>query len=46
MRLHRNEEGEEVVHFLKRDQLAVTNPQYEGPRHPRRRLGRGITQRY
>jgi plasmid replication initiation protein len=43
MLLHRNEEGEEVIHFLKRDQLAVTDPNYESPRHPRRRIARGIT---
>ena len=41
--LHRNEEGDEVVHFLKRDQLALDDPRYESPRHARRRIARGIT---
>lgn len=41
--LHKNEEGEEVIHFLKRDLLALDDPRYETPRHPRRRLARGIT---
>ena len=41
--IHKNEEGEEVIHFLKRDHLAVDDPRYETPRHPRRRIARGIT---
>ncbi len=41
--LHRNEEGAEIVHFLKRDQLSIDDPRYETPRHPRRRMARGIT---
>jgi plasmid replication initiation protein len=41
--IHKNEEGEEIVHFLKRDQLPQDDPRYETPRHPRRRLARGIT---
>jgi plasmid replication initiation protein len=41
--IHRNEEGDEIVHFLKRDQLSVDDPRYETPRHPRRRVARGIT---
>jgi plasmid replication initiation protein len=41
--LHKNEEGEEVIHFLRRDTLDINDPQYEGPRHPRRRISRGIT---
>jgi plasmid replication initiation protein len=41
--LHKNEEGDEIVHFLKRDQLAIEDPRYETPRHPRRRVARGIT---
>jgi plasmid replication initiation protein len=41
--IHKNGEGEEVVSFLKRDQLSVDDPRYETSRHPRRRTGRGIT---
>jgi len=41
--MHKNEEGEEVIHFLRRNFLAVTDPRYETPRHPRRRVARGIT---
>ena len=41
--LHKNEEGEEIVQFLKRDQLSLDDPRYETPRHPRRRVARGIT---
>jgi plasmid replication initiation protein len=41
--LHKNEEGEEILHFLRRDQLAVDDPRYETSRHPRRRVARGIT---
>ena len=41
--IHRNEEGDEIIHFLKRDQLALDDPNYQTPRHPRRRLARGIT---
>ena len=41
--IHKNEEGDEIIHFLKRDQLAVDDPRYETPRHPRRRVARGIT---
>jgi plasmid replication initiation protein len=41
--LHKNEEGEEVIHFLKRNLLGVDHPRYETPRHPRRRMARGIT---
>src|SRR5438270_4676675 len=40
---HKNGEGEEVIHFLKRDLLAVDDPRYETPRHVRRRVARGIT---
>ncbi len=41
--LHKNEEGDEIVHFLKRDQLAMSDPRYQTQRHPRRRHARGIT---
>jgi hypothetical protein len=40
--LHKNEEGEEVVHFLRRAQLSMDDPRYESGRHPRRRVARGI----
>ena len=40
---HKNGEGEEVIKFLKRDLLALDDPRYETPRHPRRRVARGIT---
>lgn len=42
-KIHKNEEGEEVIHFLKRDLLALDDPRYVTPRHPRRRVARGIT---
>jgi plasmid replication initiation protein len=41
--IHRNEEGDEIIHFLKRDQLSLDDPNYQTPRHPRRRVARGIT---
>ena len=41
--LHKNEEGDEIVHFLKRDRLPADDPRFESPRHPRRRIARGIT---
>jgi plasmid replication initiation protein len=41
--IHKNEEGDEIVHFLKRDQLALNDLRYETQRHPRRRVARGIT---
>jgi hypothetical protein len=41
--IHKNEEGDEIVHFLKRDLLSLDDPRYETPRHPRRRVARGIT---
>jgi plasmid replication initiation protein len=37
--IHKNEEGEEVIHFLKRTLLSLD----DSPRHPRRRIARGIT---
>jgi plasmid replication initiation protein len=43
MTLHKNEEGEEVVGFIRRTQLAIEDPRYELPRHARRRTGRGIS---
>ena len=41
--IHKNEEGDEVIHFLKRDTLDVNDPRYETPRHPHRRVARGIS---
>jgi len=41
-KIHKNEEGEEVIHFLKRDLLALDDARYATPRHPRRRVARGI----
>jgi plasmid replication initiation protein len=41
--MHKNGEGEEIIHFLKRDLLSMDDPRYETPRHARRRLARGIT---
>jgi plasmid replication initiation protein len=41
--LHKNEEGDEVVSFLRRNLLSTNDPRYETPRHPRRRVARGIT---
>jgi len=41
--LHKNDEGDEVIHFLKRSFLAVSDPRFEGTRFPRRRIARGIT---
>ena len=41
--IHKNEEGDEVVHFLKRDLLSSDDSRFETHRHPRRRLSRGIT---
>ena len=41
--IHKNEEGDEIVRFIRRDQLDVSDPRYESPRHSRRRVSRGIT---
>ena len=43
MILHKNDEGDEVVGFLRRNQLSVDDPRYETPRHARRRTARGIS---
>jgi plasmid replication initiation protein len=40
--LRKNDEGEEVVHFLPRTSLATNDPQAEWPRFPGRRLSSGI----
>ncbi|WP_169973987.1 replication initiator protein A [Tautonia rosea] len=42
MTLHKNDEGEEVVHFMRRELLAMDDPRFESARHPRRRIARGI----
>ncbi len=41
--LHKNDDGEEIIHFLKRTLLSTNDPRYETPRNPRRRIARGIT---
>jgi plasmid replication initiation protein len=41
--IHKNEEGDEVIHFVKRDTLDVHDPRYETTRHPHRRVARGIS---
>ena len=43
--LHKNEEGDQIVHFLRRNQLPLDDPRYESPRHVRRRIARGIQSR-
>jgi plasmid replication initiation protein len=40
--IHKNEEGEEVIHFLRRTLLAQNDPRYDTRRHARRRVARGI----
>jgi plasmid replication initiation protein len=40
--LHKNEEGEEVIHFTPRTSLSPDDPRAEWPRFPRRRLTTGI----
>jgi len=41
--LHKNDEGEEVIHFLRRSLLNVNDPRHEWARFPRRRIAHGIT---
>lgn len=41
--LHRTEDDDEVVTFLRRSNLAASDPRFEASRNPRRRVGRGIT---
>ncbi len=43
MSISKNEEGDEVVSFLRRSQLDSEDSEYETKRHPRRRIARGIT---
>jgi plasmid replication initiation protein len=40
--IRKNDEGDEIVDFLRRDQLEITDPKFESPRNPRRRLASGI----
>ena len=40
--LRKNEEGEEIVEFIRRDQLDINDPRFESPRNPHRRIGNGI----
>jgi plasmid replication initiation protein len=40
--IRRNEEGDEIVHFVHRSQLATTHPHYQMPRAPMRRQARGV----
>jgi plasmid replication initiation protein len=42
MELECNEEGEEIISFIRRSLLAKDDPQYRAERRPRRRLGEGI----
>jgi hypothetical protein len=42
LELTKNEEGEEIVHFLRRSKLDVMHTEFEAPRAPRRRVGQGI----
>ena len=41
--IRKNEEGEEVIHFISRNQLSFDDPKHETSRPARRRTGRGIT---
>ena len=41
--IRKNTEGDEIVHFIRRSQLSVTDPRFETPRHRRRRLAGGLT---
>lgn len=42
MSVRKNDDGQEIVDFLRRDQIAVTDPRFESSRNPRRRLVSGI----
>lgn len=43
--LHKNGDGAETVHMLRRSRLDVTDPRFVAERIPRRRVGGGITQK-
>jgi plasmid replication initiation protein len=43
--LSTNDEGDEIVFMVRRSRLGVTDPQFEIPRHPRRRIAGGITRK-
>jgi plasmid replication initiation protein len=40
--MHRNEEGDEVLSFVRRSELAYTDPRYDPGRFARRRVAKGI----
>jgi plasmid replication initiation protein len=40
--LRKNEEGEEIVEFIRHDQLDINAPRFESPRNPHLRVGNGI----
>ena len=43
LNVRKNDEGDEIVSFVRRDQLSVNDSRFETPRHRRRRLAQGIT---
>jgi hypothetical protein len=43
LNLRKNEEGDEIVSFVRRDRLSVNDHRFETPRHRRRRIAQGIT---
>lgn len=43
LELHRNAEGDEVVHSIRRTLLPADDPRFAAPRHRGRRTGRGLT---
>ena len=43
MAIHKNEENDEVITFIRRSQLAVPDPRHDVPRFPGRRVTRGIS---
>ena len=45
LELHKNNEGAEIVSFIRRSKLHVTDERYEVPRHIRRRMAEGLHQR-
>ncbi len=45
LRLHKNEEGEEIVSMIRRSRLDDTDPRFELPRVRQRRKGRGMMQK-
>lgn len=43
--LTKNAKGEEIISMVRRSKLGVMDPRFELPRHPRRRIAGGITQK-